>query len=119
MILKAAAAVALMAILGAPTPSEQPVKTGIGTRYYGGAAPARFVKEGPVVVFFVAPERLYEACGLDRIPGLTLRGCTRWTKEGVPVVFVPHPTLDPDPTNWFVLGHELGHSAGWSGDHPA
>ena len=102
---------AAMATLGA----AEPIKTGPGTRYFAGPAPARYLKEGIVPLLLVDPARLNEMCGTVPVPGLTLYGCTRRTENGQPVIIMP---LTAEPYNWFVLLHEWGHSQGWPGDHP-
>ena len=115
---KEAAAVAMMALLGAPSPAEV-IKTGPGTRYYDGAPPARFIKQGIVPVMFVNPALINEACGIGNLPGLTLLACTRRTKEGVAVVIMPHPAAFMDSNGYaLVLAHEIAHAnGGWSGSH--
>lgn len=108
------ALVALAAVLTA-APSE-PVVTGLGTRFFDGPPPARYIKEGFYNLLLVNPAQLNDACGVPNPPGLTLRGCTRTTKAGDRVVILP---LSASPYNWFVLIHETGHVNGWGGEHPA
>ena len=114
MVLKSLAAVAMMALLGAPSPAEV-IKTGPGTRYYAGPAPARYMKEGIVPLLLVNPANIYAACGVEPTPGMTLYGCTRRTVNGQAVIIMP---LNGEPYNWYVLMHEWGHSQGWPGEHP-
>lgn len=99
-------------------PAPPPAVTGPGTRYFDGLPPARFVKGGFVTVLFVHPAQLYEACGAPQVQGLTLKGCARMMKSGVKAVIVPHPCVTLDGEYTVILCHELGHWAGWPGDHP-
>jgi hypothetical protein len=121
MIAKALASLAALVALSLPAaaqaPEVKPVVTGPGTRYFSGRPPARFIKPMAVPAIFAHPEQLYAMCGLERIPGMKLRGCVRSDKNGVKWVIMPHPGADPDPSNWFVLLHELGHAAGWGANH--
>ena len=95
-----------------------PVQTGPGTRYFDGPPPIRFVREGLVPVLFVAPARLAEACAVKIPPGIVLMACARTTKDGLRVVIMPHPAafMGSDPYAQ-IMAHELGHVAGWSGNH--
>lgn len=100
--------------------AAEPLKTGLGTRYYDGPPPVRFIKEGFVPVLFVAPGRINEACGLENPDGLTLVACARMTKGGVKVVIMPHPCAAMIESYALVLCHETAHAiGGWSGEHPA
>lgn len=119
-MLKAAAGVLMMALLGAPTPADAPVQTGPGTRYFAGDPPARFVKEGLALVMFVAPSRMNEVCGMPNTNRMLLVACVRRLKKGgVPVIFMPHPVVFPGDTYAQILNHELAHAiGGWDGTHP-
>ena len=112
---------ALATPVAAQAPEMPPIKTGLGTRYYDGPPPARFVKGGLVRVIFAHPDQIMEICGVEPVPGMTLVACARLSKAGDKIVVMPHPALymHNDPYA-MLLAHEVAHSiGGWGGDHPA
>lgn len=116
---KSLAAVAMMGLLGAPTPADVKPATGPGTRYYDGPPPIRFIKEQFVPVLFIHPSRMNEACGMPNMQGMVLVACARPTRDGIKVVIMPHPALSMHDNPYaLVLAHELAHTAGWDGAHP-
>jgi hypothetical protein len=110
------ALLALAALLtAAPT---TPVETGLGTPYYAGNPPIRYNREGAALILFVADVAPF--CGIAP-EGLTVIACTRSTKEGVPVIIMPHPAIYGVAGDYYarIMAHELAHDlGGWPADHP-
>ena len=96
-----------------------PVQTGPGTRYFDGPPPIRFVRETAVPVFFIHPDRMMDACGLDKAPpGVRLIACVRRTNTGQAIMMLPHPCLSADEQYALIVCHETAHVNLWPGDHP-
>ena len=111
---------ALATPVAAQAPGLPPIKTGLGTRYYSGPPPARFVKAGLVRVIFVHPDQIMEVCGVEPVPGMMLMACARMSVAGDKIVVMPHPCLAIEQPYALLLCHEVSHSiGGWPGDHPA
>lgn len=75
--------------------------------------PERFTGDGGSIVLFLKSAALETVCGRGNI------ACAGKTKEGVPVIAMPNPCLFPTNAYAAVLCHEVGHTAGWGGEHGA
>lgn len=114
-MLKTITALAAAFLCVSAAPVEQ-VKEG---RWSESIPPERFRVLGLVPVVFAKFEDLPTLCGVDVPPGKVLMGCTRRTKEGVPIVFMPDPCPVAEVDYYARIAcHELAHAGGWPGDHP-
>lgn len=80
-------------------------------------APERFRGNNVAVVIFTDRAGLDELCGVAPPPGVIL-ACKRQLTNGTPVLILPNPNTYVGPVHYQQLvGHELGHVNGWSGEH--
>lgn len=77
--------------------------------------PERYQGNTIAVVIFTDREGIANLCGAGNGKTRPL-ACTA-VRNGVAVMAVPNPCLNPDNLYAAVLCHEKGHAAGWPGTH--
>ena len=80
---------------------------------YAGPPPARFTGGNIARVIFTS--NVEALCGSQ--PGYKIYACTAKYPGEIPIVVLPNPNQFEG--EWFahIVGHELGHVNGWTGEH--
>ena len=96
--------------VGAPSPAQEGYDTPTSTAM----PPARYWNDAATLVLYVSD--VTQFCG-PAPEGYVKLGCTRFTKDGTPIIALPNPCAFPFDAYAKLTCHELGHRNGWGGNH--
>lgn len=81
--------------------------------------PVRYQGGGVAIVAFVDRAGIDELCGKSADPGKVIIACHRVLPSGASFIAMPMPCpLGGTEVYATIACHEIGHSLGWSGEHP-